>query len=61
VPRPYRTSLTPEQRKERARQAAAARHSPDAYIDTLMRRAPKLTSEQITKLRTVLAKAEGRA
>jgi len=55
------TSPTPAWRKERARKGAAARHSLDTYINTLVRRAPELTPDQIAKLRPILAKAEGRA
>lgn len=48
-------TLTPEQLSARARKAAAARHSLDSYIDSIVRRAPELTAEQIAKLRPILA------
>lgn len=48
-------TLSPEQLSDRARRAAAARHSLDSYIDSIVRRAPELTDEQIAKLRPILA------
>ncbi|WP_157442073.1 hypothetical protein [Actinoplanes awajinensis] len=48
-------TLSPEQLSDRGRKAAAARHSLDAYIDSIVRRAPELTPEQVEKLRPLLA------
>jgi hypothetical protein len=57
MPRPYRTTLSPEQRTENARKAAQARHSLDTYIQTIVDRAPELTKEQIDKLAPIFAEA----
>ncbi|HEY3516625.1 MAG TPA: hypothetical protein VGL98_06215 [Gammaproteobacteria bacterium] len=40
-------------RKDRAKKGAAARHSLDAYINSIVRRARELTPEQIDKLRPI--------
>jgi hypothetical protein len=52
-------TLTPEQRRERARKAGAASHSLDRFVNAIVNRAPELTPEQIAKLRPILA--DGRA
>jgi hypothetical protein len=49
----------PEFRKERARKSSAARHSPDALIRTLVRRAPELTPANRAQLRALLASTDG--
>lgn len=49
------TTLTPEQRTERARKAALARHSLDTYVKTVVDRAPELTLEQKSRLRAIFA------
>jgi len=49
----------PAWRHERARKAAAARHSLDARIAALVRSAPKLTPEQAARLRTLLPAPAG--
>lgn len=48
--------LTPAEREVRVK-GAAARHSLDTYINSIVRRAPELTVEQIEKLRPLLAGA----
>jgi hypothetical protein len=45
----------PEWRAERARKAAAARHSVDTYIDSIVAKAPELTAEQKSRLSNLLA------
>lgn len=45
---------TPEELSAAGRKAAAARHSIDTYIDSIVRRAPELTPEQVAKLRPLL-------
>jgi hypothetical protein len=47
----------PEFRRRRAAQGAAARHSLDAYINSIVRRAPELTPAQLDKLRGLLPPA----
>jgi hypothetical protein len=54
------TTLTPEQRAERARDAARARWDSDpvgidAHIDALVRRAPAMTPEQAAKIGRLFA------
>jgi hypothetical protein len=46
---------TPEQLTEAGKKAAAARHSLDTYINSIVRRAPELTAAQIDKLRPLLS------
>lgn len=48
--------LTKAQREQREK-AAARRHSLDTYIDSIVRRAPELTPEQVAKLRPLLVGA----
>lgn len=59
MPRQYRSTLTPEQRSEKARKAAAARHSLDTYVKTLVDRAPELTERQIAMLAPIFAEKSG--
>lgn len=47
----------PAWRVERARKAAAARHSLDTYVKTIVDRAPELTPEQRARLAVLLAPA----
>ena len=47
-------TLTPEQRTERARNAARARNSVDAHIRALVDAAPKLTPDQRDRLAALL-------
>lgn len=61
MPRPYRTTLTPEQLSERARKAARARHSLDTYVKTVVDRAPELTEAQRTRLAAIFAPTTGEA
>lgn len=49
------TSLSPEQRTERARKAAAARHSLDTYINAVVNAAPELTDRQKARLTAIFA------
>ena len=52
---PYEGKLAdPEWRRERARKAGKASVSLDAYIGAVVRRAGKLTPEQIARLRALL-------
>jgi hypothetical protein len=44
----------PEYRHKRARKAAAARHSLDTYIRSIVDRAPELTAEQRDRLAAIL-------
>lgn len=53
------TNMTPEERHERAKKAAAARHSVDTTIKQLVEAAPELTAEQIEKLRSLLPMESG--
>jgi hypothetical protein len=55
MPRPYRTTLTPEQLSERARKGAQARHSLDTYVKTVVDRAPELTPAQRDLLAGIFA------
>lgn len=55
MPRPYRTSLTPEQLSERARKAAQARTSLDAHIKAVVAKAPELTEGQKARLAAIFA------
>lgn len=55
MPRPYRSTLTAEQRAENSRRAALARHSLDTYVKTVVDRAPELTPEQKQRLATIFA------
>lgn len=48
-------AATQEQLTQAGKKAAAARHSLDTYINSIVRRAPELTPEQIDKLRPILA------
>jgi hypothetical protein len=48
------TSLTPEQRRERARNAGRAGHTLDAYVQRVVDRAPELTPEQRDRLALLL-------
>ena len=50
---------SPEWRRERARKAAAASNSVDSRIDSIVRRAGKLTPEQIERLRALLPPVGG--
>lgn len=50
-------TLTPEQRSERARNAAHVRNSLDTYVNQVVARAPQLTEEQKAKLATVFRSA----
>lgn len=59
MPRQYQSTLPAAKRSENARKAAAARHSLDAYVNAVVKRASELTPEQIAKLRPILSK--GRA
>lgn len=52
-------NMTPEQRHERAKKAAAARHSIDTTIKQLVEVAPELTTDQIEKLRALLPMEDG--
>lgn len=52
------TTLTPEQRSDRARKAAAARHSLDTYVKTVVDRAPELSESQRSRLAAIFAPAE---
>lgn len=52
------TTLSPQQRIERARKAAAARHSLDTYVKTVVDRAPELTESQKARLAAIFAPAE---
>jgi hypothetical protein len=47
------TTLTPIERQERARKAAAESHSLDAIIRRLQRRSAELTQDQIDALREI--------
>lgn len=47
--------LTPDQRQAGARKAAKARTSLDAYIKSLVDRAPELNPRQIAQLRAIVA------
>lgn len=49
----------PEFRAQRARKAAAARHSLDTYINAIVARAPELTAEQVETLRPILSRDGG--
>lgn len=51
-------TLSREQLTERGKKAAAARHSLDSYINSIVRRAPELTPEQLAKLRPLLVGAK---
>lgn len=51
------TAQTAEQRSASASRAARARHSIDAYVAALVRRAPELTAGQVEQLRQVIASA----
>lgn len=56
------TTLTPEQRTERARKAAAARTGVDYHINAILAAAPKITDlsdEQVAKLRALFAPIPG--
>lgn len=55
--RAYRTTLTPEQLSERARKAAAARHSLDTYVKTIVARAPELSPAQLDQLAGIFAES----
>lgn len=46
---------SPQWRTERARKAAAARHSLDTYVKTIVDRAPELTPEQRSSLAAIFA------
>jgi hypothetical protein len=48
------SAADPEYRHKRARKAAAARHSVDAYIRSIVARAPELTPAQRDRLAVVL-------
>ena len=48
------SAADPEYRHKRARKAAAARHSLDAYIRSIVDRAPELTPAQRDRLAVVL-------
>ena len=48
------SAADPEFRHERARKAAAARHSIDTYITSIVDRAPELTAEQRDRLALLL-------
>lgn len=50
-------TLSPEQRRERARRAGKAAHSLDSYVRQVVDRAPELTPEQIDKLKTIFGSA----
>ncbi|TWG13471.1 hypothetical protein FHX75_13515 [Micromonospora palomenae] len=50
-------TLTPEQRRERARKAGRAAHSIDAHVRAVVDRAPELTADQVAKLRAIFAPA----
>ncbi|MEU2171186.1 hypothetical protein ACH47V_29580 [Micromonospora chersina] len=50
-------TLTPEQRRDRARKAGRAAHSLDAHIKAVVDRAPELNPEQVARLRAVFAPA----
>jgi hypothetical protein len=52
------TTLSPEQRKERARKAGKAAHSLDAILDRIVARAPELTAEQRAKLGAIVTPGE---
>jgi hypothetical protein len=52
------TSLTPEQRTERARKAARARNSLSTYVKSVVDRAPELTPAQLDMLAAILAERE---
>ena len=53
--KPYEGKLRdPEWRRERARKAGLAGSSLDSYISAVVRRAGKLTPEQIERLRALL-------
>jgi hypothetical protein len=42
--------LTDEQRKERARKAGLASHTPERYVKAIIARAPVLTPEQTDRI-----------
>jgi hypothetical protein len=48
------SAADPEYRHKRARKAAAARHSVDAYIRSIVARAPELSDEQRSRLAAIL-------
>jgi len=53
--KPYEGKLAdPEWRKERARKAGKVSASLDTYIGAVVRRAGKLTPEQVERLRAIL-------
>ncbi|MGW1063340.1 hypothetical protein ACWD4F_02285 [Streptomyces aureus] len=55
------TLPSPEVRRERARKGALARNSLDSYVKQIVERAPELTDEHISKLRTLLRPVSGGA
>ena len=61
MPRPYKTSLTRDQLRERARNAGRARQRPEVQLEaavaTVVKRAPILTPEQAERLAEVVASA----
>lgn len=54
------TTLTPEQRRERARKAALARTTVDAHINALVKAAPSKPTAERTRLASKLALAAAR-
>ncbi|MFI8529059.1 hypothetical protein ACIGMX_02230 [Streptomyces aquilus] len=57
MPRKY--TISPEAAHERAKKARAAQLSVDHYVQKIIDRAPELTDEHITKLRTLLRPGSG--
>jgi hypothetical protein len=53
------TSLTPEQRKARAKKASEAAHSTDTLIRRIVDKAPELTEAQKARLAAIFAPSEG--
>lgn len=49
------TTLTPQQRTERARKAALARTSLDTYVNAVVAKAPELTPAQRDRLAAIFA------
>jgi len=52
-------TLSPEQRVERARKAGRVAQSLDAQVDRIVKNWPKLTDEQIDKLRGLFVPVGG--
>lgn len=59
--RPHERSTNSEALSAAGRKGSAKRHSPDAYIRSLVRRAPELTEDNKAALRALLASVDGGA